>query len=250
MKWNMGWMHDTLGYLRQDPVHRPHHHDNLTFGLTYAFSENYVLPLSHDEVVHMKGSLLGRMPGDDWQRYANLRLLFVWQFAYPGKKLLFMGGELGQPGEWDHDRGLDWARLEDPRHAGVQRLVADLARCYRDEPPLHRRDFGADGFAWIDCHDSTRSVLAFRRIGDGGEAVVVLNFTPVPRHGYRIGLPRAGAWHERINSDSGHYGGSGQGNLGAVRAERRPWMGLAHSAALTLPPLAGIILLPEDGGDA
>ena len=247
MKWNMGWMHDTLSYLRHDPVHRHFHHDNLTFGLLYAFSENYTLPLSHDEVVHLKGSLLGKMPGDDWQRFANLRLLFVWQFTYPGKKLLFMGGEFGQPGEWDHDAQLDWSRLQEPRHAGAHRLVTDLAHYHRAEPALYRHDFSYDGFAWVDCHDASQSVISFRRMSEGREVVVVLNFTPVPRHDYRIGLPRGGLWREAVNSDSEHYGGSGQGNYGAVRAEAYRWMGLEHSAALTLPPLAGLVLVPDPG---
>jgi 1,4-alpha-glucan branching enzyme len=247
MKWNMGWMHDSLAYMKQDPVHRHYHHDHVTFGLLYAFTENFVLPLSHDEVVHMKGSLLGRMPGDHWQRFANLRLLFAWQFTYPGKKLVFMGGEIANPGEWDHDREPDWRLVGDPRHAGVHRLVGDLARAYRDLAPLHACDFEAAGFHWIDCHDATQSVVSYRRIdADGHEAVVVLNFTPVPRSGYRIGLPLGGAWRERVNTDSEHYGGSGQGNLGLIEADPEPWMGLGHSAALTLPPLAALVLVPED----
>ena len=249
MKWNMGWMHDTLSYMRHDPVHRHYHHDNLTFGLLYAFSENFTLPLSHDEVVHLKGSLLGKMPGDDWQRFANLRLLYVWQFTYPGKKLLFMGGEFGQPDEWDHDTDLDWGCLDNERHAGVHRLVSDLAHCHRAEPALYRHDFSHDGFAWIDCHDATQSVISYRRMAEGREVVVALNFTPVPRHDYRIGLPRGGRWREAVNSDSQSYGGSGQGNYGAVDAEARTWMGLEHSVSLTLPPLAGVVLVPDAGDD-
>ncbi len=246
MKWNMGWMHDSLTYMKREPVHRGHHHNDLTFGLTYAFSENFVLPLSHDEVVHMKGSLLTRMPGDDWQRFANLRLLFMWQFTCPGKKLLFMGGEIGNPAEWDHDAEPDWSLVDLPSHLGVRRLVADLNHCYRDLRPLHAGDFTRDGFAWIDCHDAEHAVLSYRRIDDAGsEAVVILNFTPVAHHGYRVGFPGGGRWRELINSDSEYYGGSGQGNLGSVIAKDRPWTELNHSAALTLPPLAGVILVPE-----
>ncbi|MDZ7828630.1 MAG: 1,4-alpha-glucan branching protein GlgB [Halofilum sp. (in: g-proteobacteria)] len=250
MKWNMGWMHDSLTYLKRDPVHRRHHHDDLTFGITYAFSENYVLPLSHDEVVHMKGSLLTRMPGDEWQRFANLRLLFAWHFTYPGKKLLFMGGEIGNPREWDHDSEPDWRLVDHPHHLGVRRLVADLNACYRHHPALHALDFEAGGFAWIDCHDEARSVLSYRRRdGNGNESVIVLNFTPEPHHGYRIGLPHGGRWREVVNTDSRHYGGSGQGNLGGVVAEREPRGDLEHSAPLTLPPLAGVVLVPEKGHD-
>ncbi|MEX1082138.1 MAG: 1,4-alpha-glucan branching protein GlgB [Halofilum sp. (in: g-proteobacteria)] len=247
MKWNMGWMHDTLSYMKLDPYYRQHHHDYLTFSLTYAFSENFALPLSHDEVVHLKGSLLGRMPGDEWQRFANLRLLFCWQFTVPGKKLVFMGGEFGNPEEWDEDSEPAWWRLDQPYHDGVRRLVSDLNACYRGHGPLHEQDFDEQGFHWLDCDDAAHSVLVFRRCDRaGGEMVVALNFTPVPRHERRIGLPFGGGWRERLNSDSSHYGGSGQGNLGRIEAEARPAMGQAYSAALTLPPLAAVILVPED----
>jgi len=251
MKWNMGWMHDSLTYMKHDPVHRHYHHDNLTFGLLYAFSENFVLPLSHDEVVHLKGSLLGKMPGDPWQRFANLRLLFVWQFTYPGKKLLFMGGEIANPGEWNHDVEPDWRLVDEPGHLGVRRIVSDLNACYRGYPALHACDFLQDGFHWIDCHDATQSVISYRRIDrHGNEVVVALNFTPVPRHDYRIGLPHGGQWREVVNSDSEYYGGSGQGNLGGVVASADSWMGLPYSAALTLPPLGGVVLAPAAGAGA
>ncbi len=213
MKWNMGWMHDTLSYMKLDPSHRRYHHNDLTFVLTYAFSENFTLPLSHDEVVHLKGSLLGRMPGDEWQRFANLRLLLCWQFTAPGKKLLFMGGEFGNPDEWDEDSEPAWWRLDQPYHAGVHRLVGDLNRCYRGERPLYECDFDENGFRWLDCDDADRSVLVFRRLDAvGGEVVVALNFTPVPRPGHRIGLPFGGAWRERLNSDGGKYGASRPSN--------------------------------------
>lgn len=249
MKWNMGWMHDTLDYMKRDPVYRCHHQEHLTFGLVYAFSENYILPLSHDEVVHLKGSLLGRMPGDDWQRFANLRLLFAWQFTYPGKKLVFMGGEFGQPSEWDHDRPIDWHCLEQPAHAGVQALVRDLNQLYREQPALHARDFSHNGFAWIDCEDAMNSTIVYRRIGDGedDEAVIAINFTPVPRHAHRIGLARSGTWREALNTDSAHYGGSGMGNMGRIEAQAEPWMNLPCSAEIVLPPLAAIVLVPEAG---
>ncbi len=246
MKWNMGWMHDTLAYLGEDPVHRRYHHDQLTFGLLYAFTENFVLPFSHDEVVHGKGTLLDRMPGDDWQRLANLRLLYAYQFTYPGKKLLFMGCEIGQRREWDAGSSVDWTTLSDPRHAGVQRLVGDLNGLYRGEPALHRHDFAEAGFAWVDCHDAEQSVLSYLRCGDAGErALVILNFTPVPRHGYRLGVPLAGYWAERLNTDSAHYGGSDLGNTGGVVAEPVPWSGHPYSVVLTLPPLAGVVLIGE-----
>ena len=243
MKWNMGWMNDSLRYFQRDPVHRRWHHDELTFGQVYAYGENYVLPLSHDEVVHGKGSLLGKMPGDDWQRFANLRLLLAWQALTPGKKLAFMGNEFGQVREWSEARELDWGLLADPRHDGVRRLSADLNRLYRDMPALHELDFDGAGFAWVDCHDSGQSVLVWiRRARDGGCLVVAMNFTPHPRHGYRIGMPAAGAWSEVLNSDSAHYGGANIGNVGAVDSVAAPWMGLPASAAVTLPPLAAIVL--------
>jgi 1,4-alpha-glucan branching enzyme len=245
LKWNMGWMHDTLAYFREDPLHRRHHHERLTFGLTYQWSERFLLPFSHDEVVHLKRSLLGRMPGDDWQRYANLRLLYAWQWTHPGPKLLFMGGELAQPTEWNHLEGLPWWLLEDPRHAGISRLVADLNALYRRLPALHARDLEAEGFRWLDCDDRDHSRLAFERRAGTEVAVVVLNFTPVPRERWRVGLPRGGAWREALNTDSAHYGGANLGNLAAVRAERVPAMGREWSAEVLLPPLGAVVLVPE-----
>lgn len=248
-KWNMGWMHDTLRYLAKDPIHRRHHHHDLTFGLLYAFSENFVLPLSHDEVVHGKGSLIGKMPGDDWQRFATLRAYFAFLWSHPGKKLLFMGGEFGQRREWAHDRALDWHLLEDgPHHRGVQALVRDLNRLYRETPALHARDCEEDGFAWIEAQDSERSVLAFARFGpDRARPVLaVCNFTPVVRHGYRLGVPAPGRYVERLNSDAACYGGSNVGNGGAVASEPIPWHGQPHSLSLTLPPL-GVLLLGREG---
>ncbi len=243
-KWNMGWMHDTLAYLREDPVHRKYHQDRLTFGLLYAFSENFVLALSHDEVVHGKGSLLTRMPGDAWQKFANLRLYFSYMTAHPGKKLLFMGGEFGQGGEWNHDRELDWWLLDDHGHAGLQRLVRDLNHLYQRTPALYQVDFSADGFQWIDCSDNTHSVLAFlRRARDPGDFVVtVCNFTPMVRPDYRIGVPGPGYYRELLNSDAELYGGSGVGNLGEVLAEPVPMHGHDWSLNLTLPPLGALLL--------
>ena len=248
MKWNMGWMHDTLSYIKRDAAHRRFHHDELTFGQLYAYTENFVLPLSHDEVVHGKGSLLGRMPGDPWQRFANLRLLLALQFAAPGKKLNFMGNEFGMAGEWSERREIDWASLADARHAGVHALARDLNRLYRETPSLHELDFAQGGFRWIDCHDAGQSVVSFLRFArDGSFVAVVLNFTPVPRYGYRLGLPRAGRYHEVLNSDSRHYCGSDCGNRGGILAEAGDWMGQPANAALTLPPLAGVILAPSRG---
>ena len=245
MKWNMGWMHDTLKYLQEDPIHRRYHHDKLTFGLIYAFTENFVLPFSHDEVVHGKGSMLNKMPGDTWQRFANLRLLYTYMFTYPGKKLLFMGNEFGQEREWDFDGSLDWGALDQPLHRGLQSLVGDLNRLYREDPALHRYEFDGQGFEWIDCHDTLQSALSYRRRADGKETVAVFNFTPVPRHGYRLGVPLAGHYRERINSDSGFYGGSDVGNGGGVHTEPVAWMGHPQSLCLNLPPLAGIVLQHE-----
>ncbi len=245
MKWDMGWMHDTLRYLSRDPLHRNRHHHELTFRRMYAYSESFVLALSHDEVVHGKGSLLGKMPGDDWQKRANLRLLFAYMTAQPGKKLLFMGGELGQHREWDHDGSLDWHLLERQEHAGIQRLVADLNRLYREEPALHEQDCEEAGFDWIDADDVAHSVLSFLRRGKDEEVpelACVFNFTPVVREGYRIGLPRGGRWREVLNTDAANYGGSGQGNLGGVDAEEVPCHGRPFSAALTLPPLGAVLL--------
>ena len=236
-------MHDTLQYMARDPVHRRHHHGEMTFSLVYAFSENFVLPLSHDEVVHGKGSLLGKMPGDRWQKFANLRAYYGFMFGHPGKKLLFMGSEFAQEREWDHDRGLDWHLLEQPDHRGVQRLLRDLNRLYRETPALHERDFTPDGFEWIEHNDAERSVLSFVRRGREPTSLVlvVCNFTPVVQHGHRLGVPQPGVWRERINTDSMHYGGSNVGTLfGEITAEARPWHGRAQSIELTLAPLATI----------
>mgnify|MGYP000011746829 CR=1 FL=1 len=247
LKWDMGWMHDMLRYMSRDPIHRPYHHNDLTFRLLYAFHENFVLSLSHDEVVHGKGSLLARMPGDPWQQFANLRLLFAYQFAQSGKKLLFMGGEFGQGAEWNHDTSLDWHLLDVPAHAGVQRFVGDLNRVYRAEPALHRLDNDPAGFEWVDCNDTQQSVISFlRKGGDGGPPVLaVFNFTPVPRLNYRLGVPCGGFWRELLNSDAAAYGGSGMGNLGGVQAEPVSAHNRAHSLVLTLPPLGALYLKPE-----
>ena len=250
LKWNMGWMHDVLEYLRHEPVHRKHHHNQLTFGMLYAWSENFVLPLSHDEVVHGKGSLIAKMPGDDWQRFANLRLLYAFMWAYPGKKLLFMGGEFGQSNEWNHDRSLDWHLLgRGPYHRGLQHLVADLNRLYRAEPSLHQQDCEPAGFAWMDCSDAQQSIVAFARFArDRGRLTVcVCNFTPVPRHGYRVGVPLPGLYREALNSDSGFYGGSDVGNGGGVHSDPQPWHGQPHSVLLSLPPLGAVWLTRTDG---
>jgi len=241
MKWNMGWMHDTLQYMSKDPVHRHFHHDQLTFGLLYAFTENFVLPFSHDEVVHGKASMLHKMPGDEWQQFANLRLLYAYQWTYPGKKLLFMGSEWGQRGEWNFDASLEWQALDYPPHRGVQSLVADLNRLYRDQPALHGHDFEAEGFAWIDCHDADQSVISYRRRAGDEEVIVVLNFTPVVREGYRLGVPAPGWYQVLLNSDSEFYGGSNTGLPGAMSRDL-PWMGLPCSIELTLPPLGALIL--------
>ncbi len=242
-KWNMGWMHDTLEYMRHDPVHRRHHHDSLTFGLVYAFNENFILPLSHDEVVHGKGSLLGKMPGDRWQRFANLRLYFGFMWAHPGKKLLFMGGEIAQAAEWNHDAQLDWGALANADHRGVQRLVADLNRVYRSSPALYEFDCEARGFEWIDFADRDQSVIAFLRRGSRDDALlaIVCNFTPVPRTAYRIGVPRPGHYREIINTDSAWYGGSNLGNAGGLDAVSAPCHGREYSLAVTLPPLACVM---------
>jgi 1,4-alpha-glucan branching enzyme len=247
MKWDMGWMHDTLSYMSKDPIYRKYHHTNLTFRMLYAFHENFVLPLSHDEVVHGKGSLLGKMPGDEWQKFANLRLLFGYMYAQPGKKLLFMGGEFGQRREWQHDEGLEWYLLAHPQHAQVQRWVADLNRVYRSEPALYELDCDPAGFEWIDCTDADHSVLSFlRRARSTGDLLlIVCNFTPVPRYGYRVGVPRGGYWREILNSDAEIYGGSNQGNLGGRTADPVPFHGHPYSLALTLPPLACIFLKSE-----
>jgi 1,4-alpha-glucan branching enzyme len=249
-KWNMGWMHDTLEYISHDPVHRAHHHNQLTFGLLYAFTENFILPLSHDEVVHGKRSLLGRMPGDRWQRFANLRLYYTFMFGHPGKKLLFMGAEIAQENEWNHDSSLDWHLVTNPDHAGVLRLVRDLNALYRELPALHVLDCEAEGFQWIDSNDNENSVLSFIRRGgpDDAPVIVVCNFTPVPRQGYRIGAPQQGFYREALNSDADVFGGSNIGNGGGVQAEAVPWHGQPFSLMLTLPPLGGLILVLDKSG--
>ena len=248
-KWNMGWMHDTLSYISREPVHRAHHHNDLTFGLIYAFSENFILPLSHDEVVHGKGSLLGKMPGDRWQKFANLRAYLAFMWTHPGKKLLFMGGEFGQEREWNHDQSLDWHLLADASHRGIHLLVRDLNHIYRSLPSLHRLDCEPAGFEWIEASDAAQSVLAYLRKGGDGTApvMVVCNFTPVVRQGFRLGVPIRGRWIERMNTDSAVYGGSNVGNLGGVEAEEIAAHGRPYSIALTLPPLATIVL--EHAGD-
>jgi 1,4-alpha-glucan branching enzyme len=247
LKWNMGWMNDTLSYMETNPVYRSYRHDKLTFGQLYAYSENFMLPLSHDEVVHGKGSLLGKMPGDDWQKRANLRLLFAYQMTSPGKKLNFMGNELGQPGEWADGGELSWGLLADERHAGIKRLLADLGRLYRDTPALHELDVSHEGFSWLDCNDHSQSVLAYlRRAKDGKSVLVILNFTPVPREGYRIGVPKAGRYKEILNSDSSFYGGSNMGNGQGLEAKEERWLNYPASLVLTLPPLAAVILELEE----
>jgi 1,4-alpha-glucan branching enzyme len=246
-KWNMGWMHDTLRYIEHEPIHRAYHHDDLTFGLLYAFSEKFILPISHDEVVHGKRSLLSKMPGDRWQRFANLRAYLGFMWGHPGKKLLFMGNEIGQEREWNHDAEIDWAALGDPAHAGIQRLVRDLNRLYAGDAALHERDARADGFRWLIGDDRANSVFAFLRQGESerGVTLVVCNFTPVPRYGYRIGVPRPGRWSEIANTDSRYYGGSDLGNDGGVHAHDQPSHGQPHSVLLTLPPLATVMLRAE-----
>ncbi|HUK98292.1 MAG TPA: 1,4-alpha-glucan branching protein GlgB [Gaiellaceae bacterium] len=245
-KWNLGWMNDTLGYFAHEPVHRRFHHHELTFSLVYAWNENFVLPLSHDEVVHGKGSLLQKMPGDRWQQLANLRALYGYMWAHPGKKLLFMGGELATPWEWSETAELPWGLLEHDEHAGVRDLVRDLNRVYRDEPALWEVDFSHEGFLWLEPNDAMSNALAWIRISREGtrKLVCVANLSPVPRDGYRVGLPSAGSWLEVLNTDSAYYGGGGVGNLGAVEAEERGWHGQPYSAELTLPPLGVVWLRP------
>jgi 1,4-alpha-glucan branching enzyme len=247
-KWNMGWMHDTLGYFQQDPVYRRYHHHELTFSLMYAFSENFILPLSHDEVVHGKGSLLAKMPGDRWQQLANLRALYAYMWAHPGKKLLFMGQEFGQDREWSHERSLDWHLLEDAGHGGLQALVRDLNHVYRDQPALWERDDDHEAFGWLEANDADANVLAFVRWGDGDSkpVVVIANLSPVPRENYRVGLPRSGAWTEVLNSDAGVYGGANVGNMGGVEADPQPWHNQQFSAGVTIPPLGVVWLVPAD----
>jgi 1,4-alpha-glucan branching enzyme len=247
MKWNMGWMNDTLAYMEEDSVHRKYHHDKLTFGQLYAYSENFVLPFSHDEVVHGKRSLLDKMPGDAWQKFANLRLLMSLQTFTPGKKLNFMGNEFAQGREWNVNDSLDWHLLDESYeghqyHRGVQQLCRDLNHLYRQKPALYELDFESSGFSWIDCHDADQSIISFIRRGTNSFAIIALNFTPVPRENYRIGVPTAGAYKEIFNSDAACYGGSNLGNGAGVESEQIAWMNQQHSVMLTLPPLAGIIL--------
>jgi 1,4-alpha-glucan branching enzyme len=246
-KWDMGWMHDTLKYMSEDPVHRKYHHNQLTFRMVYGYTENFVLPLSHDEVVHGKGSLVAKMPGDDWQKFANLRLLYSYQWAQPGKKLLFQGGEIGQWSEWRHDHSIDWHLLEWADHRGVQELVTDLNHAYREWPALYEGDCDPSGFEWLDVHDSDQSTLSFvRKSKDGrGLAVCAFNFTPVPRHNFRLGVPARGYWREVLNTDAEKYGGSGMGNYGGVESVPVPAHGRHDSIVVTLPPLAGVWFLLE-----
>jgi 1,4-alpha-glucan branching enzyme len=250
LKWNLGWMHDTLRFFSHEAVYRSYHVPELTFSLCYAFSENYVLCLSHDEVVHGKGSLYDRMPGDDWQKLANLRLLFGYMFAHPGKKLIFMGDELGQRSEWNHETALAWHLLDSPAHRGIRYWIRDLNRVYREEESLHAADCDPLGFEWIDYGDTRNVASSFiRRDPESGDTILAIcNFTPVPRHDYRIGLPSDGVWTEILNSDAGHYGGSGMGNYGAVTADPVPFHGRPFSALFTLPPL-GFLLLKHRGGE-
>ncbi|MCW2926824.1 MAG: 1,4-alpha-glucan branching enzyme, partial [Thermoleophilia bacterium] len=248
MKWDMGWMHDTLQYFGRDSIHRRHHQGELTFRQIYAYSENFMLPLSHDEVVHGKGSLLARMPGDEWQQFANLRLLLAYMWMLPGAKLLFQGCEFAQGREWNHDSSLDWHLLERPQHAGIQALVADLNRVYRENPALHELDFDPAGFSWVDASDDEASVFSWlRHPGTEGapQVLVVLNATPVLRHGYRVGVPHGGRWEEILNTDAAEYWGGGQGNLGATEATEQPTHGQPWSVELTLPPLGAVVLRRE-----
>jgi 1,4-alpha-glucan branching enzyme len=244
LKWDMGWMHDTLEYFANDPIHRKYHHNQLTFRMLYSFQENFVLPLSHDEVVHGKGSLINKMPGDEWQRFANLRLLLAYMYAQPGKKLLFMGIEFAQGREWAHDSSLEWDLLKYPVHRGVQAWLEQLNRLYRNEPAMHALDNEPSGFEWVDCNDTAGSTISLLRKGDSAQdtVLVVCNFTPVPRTGYRVGVPSGGFWRELLNSDAKEYGGSGMGNLGGVSAEAAPAHGRSHSLLLTLPPLSALFL--------
>ncbi len=249
LKWNMGWMHDTLSYMKQDPIHRKYHHAYLTFSLMYAFNENFVLPLSHDEVVYGKGSLIGKMSGDDWVKFANLRALFGYMWTHPGKKLLFMGGEFGQRREWTHEGELEWWVSDLPGHAGVKRLIGDLNRVYRREPALHELDFSPDGFEWVDVGNSEMSIIAFlRKPAKGAPLLVVCNFTPVPRANFLVGVPLRGVWREIINSDARDYGGSGWGNFGAVESAPVGAHGRLESVSLSLPPLAILVLRWDAGG--
>ncbi len=242
MKWNMGWMHDILSYMQKDPIHRHFHHDQLTFGLLYCFSENFLLPFSHDEVVHGKSSMLEKMPGDSWQQFANLRLLYTFMFTYPGKKLLFMGSEFAQRAEWNFRQSLDWQELESPFHRGVKDLVSQLNKLYTEIPALHYYDFDVRGFDWVDCNDSDQSVLIYQRNGPDDSVIIVLNFTPIIRENYHIGVPFGGHYEELLNSDSSYYNGSNVGNDDPIISKEIPWMGRSHSISVTLPPLAALII--------
>tara|TARA_R110002167_G_scaffold2226_9_gene11447 strand:- start:3996 stop:6173 length:2178 start_codon:yes stop_codon:yes gene_type:complete len=242
MKWNMGWMNDTLRYFKQDPIYRSHHHNQLTFSQMYAYSENFVLPLSHDEVVHLKGSLAGKMPGDNWQKMANLRLLLAWQWLNPGKKLLFMGGEMGQWTEWNEAVSLDWNLLNYPDHKGIQQLVCDLNRLYRQAPALHQYEFEQQGFEWIECNDQQHSLLSFIRKGDQECMVCLFNFLPLPRQHYQVGMPHPGTWQEILNTDASLYGGGNVGNQGTVFTQEQPLMGKPCSATVNIPPLGAVVL--------
>ena len=248
MKWNMGWMHDTLKYFSKDPVYRKSHHSELTFSIWYAFTENFFLPLSHDEVVHGKGALIGKMPGDEWQRYANLRLLFGYMYGHPGKKLLFMGGEFAQWKEWNHDESLEWHVLQYPFHQGIQKWIKDLNQLYKTDPAMYELDFSIDGFEWIDSHNWEHSIISFIRKGKDTDKIILIvcNFTPVLRNNYKIGVPRGGFWREVLNSDAEIYGGSGCGNSGGVEATAKPAHGRTHSTSLTLPPLSVLFFKNSD----
>jgi 1,4-alpha-glucan branching enzyme len=245
LKWNMGWMHDSLQYMKEDPMYRAYHHNEITFSFVYAFSENFLLPISHDEVVHGKGSLLTKMPGDHWQQLANVRAYLAFMWSHPGKQLLFMGQEFGQPSEWSEERGLDWWILDQPTHRGLFELVRELNTLYRQNPGLWRYDNDPRGFEWLDGGDAKNNVVAFLRWDDGNPIAVLMNFSGVPHAGYRVGLPFAGEWEELLNTDATEYGGSGVGNLGGVTATNEPWAGRPASAELTLPPLGGLWLRPR-----
>jgi 1,4-alpha-glucan branching enzyme len=247
LKWNMGWMHDTLAYFQVDPLYRKYHQGQITFSIWYAFSENFILPLSHDEVVHGKGSLIGKMPGDEWQKFAGLRLLYGYMYTHPGKKLLFMGGEIGQWAEWNHESSIDWDLLAYPTHSGLRLWIGDLNAFYRREPALHRFDTVREGFEWVDLHNEEQSVISFLRKDPerGGLFLVSCNFTPIPRQNYRIGVPERGRWSEILNSDAKTYGGSGQGNFGGLDATPVPSHGRSHSLSVTLPPFGVVVFKLE-----
>ena len=242
MKWNMGWMHDILEYMQQDAIHRRYHHDSLTFGLLYAFTENFVLPFSHDEVVHGKGSMINKMPGDEWQRFANLRLLYTFMFTYPGKKLLFMGSEFAQGTEWNCEKSLDWYVLDYPLHQGIQTLVSDLNTLYTQTPALYRHEFDPQGFEWLDCSDREQSILSFIRKDGEQYVITIFNFTPVPRENYRIGVPDLSQYQVVLNSDSRFYGGSNVGNYAVLDVDNIPWSNRPYSISVNLPPLSGLVL--------